>query len=79
MQWYQAIQSGHWDFEDGRPGIPVSKGDMFPEGHEFVLRDADTRNGRVPWQNFKKLNLGEEEEPQVKAAAAKAPARGKAP
>ena len=59
---YQAIQSFSAEFPDGRPTQSVSKGEVFPDGHELVRRDADTSGGRQAWQLFQKLNLGEEPE-----------------
>lgn len=66
---YQAIQSFSAEFPDGRPAQAVNKGEIFPDGHELVRRDADTGGGRQPWQLFKKLDLGEEPKSEPKAAA----------
>ena len=72
---YQAIQSFSAEFGDGRPAQSVNKGEIFPDGHELVRRDADTSDGRAPWQLFQKLDLGDEE-PQVPVKpASKAPVR----
>lgn len=80
MMAYQAIQSFSAEFADGRPAQPVSKGEVFPDGHELVRRDADTSGGRQPWQLFKKLDLGEEEPKSApEAAAGPAAARAAAP
>ena len=77
---YQAIQSFSAEFGDGRPAQAVSKGEVFPDGHELVRRDLDTAGGRQPGQLFKKLDLGEEEpKAAVKAAPAAPKAAGKAP
>ena len=82
---YQAIQSFSAEFGDGRPALAVSKGEVFPDGHELVRRDLDTGGGRQPGQLFKKLDLGEAPENEVPAKpAAKVPAApvksaGKAP
>lgn len=66
---YQAIQSFSAEFGDGRPAQQVNKGEIFPDGHELVRRDADTSDGRQPWQLFKVLDLGEEEAPPNPAKA----------
>ena len=66
---YQAIQSFSAEFADGRPAQQVSRGEVFPDGHELVRRDLDDSGGRQPGQLFKRLDLGEEE------PAARAPAR----
>ena len=87
---YQAIESFSAEFADGRPAQMVVKGEIFPDGHELVRRDWDpaqgaTANGRQPGQLFKKLNLGEEPEPEVpakppsKAPVRKGAAAGKVP
>lgn len=77
---YQAIQSFSAEFGDGRPAQSVTKGEVFPDGHELVRRDLDESGGRQPGQLFKRLDLGEEEPKPAKAparrshkAAAKAP------
>lgn len=77
---YQAIQSFAAEFDDGRPGYPVTRGEVFPDGHELVRRDADTSGGRQPFQLFKKLDLGEEplDEPKAPARPARAAAARKA-
>ena len=77
---YQAIQSFSAEFADGRPGYPVQRGEVFPDGHELVRRDADTSGGREPWQLFKKLDLGEEpvSEPKAPARPARAATARKA-
>jgi hypothetical protein len=64
----QAQQTFHAILEDGSR-LFVTKGEVFPDGHELVKRDDGA--GVL----FKELDLGEGEE---KAAAAKAPARGRA-
>ena len=76
---YQAIQSFSAEFGDGRPAQAVSKGEVFPDGHELVRRDLDTAGGRQPGQLFKKLDLGEEEPAPKPAAAAKAPPASRKP
>ena len=77
---YQAIQSFSAEFGDGRPAQAVSKGEVFPDGHELVRRDLDTSGGRQPGQLFKKLDLGEEESRPAEArpAAAAKPASPRA-
>lgn len=70
---YQAIQSFSAEFGDGRPALAVSKGEVFPDGHELVRRDLDEAGGRQPGQLFKKLDLGEE--PAAPQEAPKAAAR----
>jgi len=70
---YQAIQSFSAEFGDGRPAQAVNKGEIFPDGHELVRRDADTSDGRQPWQLFKLLDLGEEPKSEPKAPAVPAP------
>ena len=74
---YQAVQSFHAEFADGRPGYPVARGEVFPDGHELVRRDADDSGGRQQGQLFKKLDLGEEEPPKSEAPA-RSPARAAA-
>lgn len=76
---YQAIQSFSAEFGDGRPAQQVNKGELFPDGHELVRRDADDSGGRMPWQLFKRLDLGEEPPPKSEAKAEAAPAAAKAP
>ena len=75
---YQAIQSFSAEFGDGRPSQQVSKGEIFPDGHELVRRDLDETGGRQPGQLFKRLDLGEEESAPAARAAAR-PRAGKAP
>jgi hypothetical protein len=45
----------------------VTKGEVFPDGHELVKRDQDG-SGRL----FRKLDLGEDEEAKPKPAARRA-------
>jgi hypothetical protein len=66
---YQAIQSFSAEFGDGRPAQAVNKGEIFPDGHELVRRDADSSGGRQPWQLFKELDLGEEKPKSAPKAA----------
>lgn len=65
---YQAIQSFSAEFGDGRPAQSVTKGEVFPDGHELVRRDSDSSGGRQPWQLFTKLDLGDEEPAAPKTA-----------
>ena len=71
---YQAIQSFSAEFADGRPAVAVSKGEVFPDGHELVRRDLDTTGGRQAGQLFKKLDLGDQPPAAPKARAKAAPA-----
>lgn len=50
---YQAVTSFSAVLENGTD-LVVHTGDMFPADHELVERDADTTDGRVPGQLFKK-------------------------
>ena len=75
---YQAIQSFSAAFGDGRPDVPVTKGEVFPDGHELVRRDLDTAGGRQAGQLFKKLDLGEDE-PKSSPPARTAKTAAKAP